>query len=169
MLGMTQGTVDLTAATSSDDPLARGDDAAEREDWPAAVSDWRRALSSAQREDAIARLEWFIAWRTDRPAKQASERPYRKPIELFLGFLACCLFAVAAVLVTEDLTGTPAVLSMIAAWVFIVAAAVLSLLYARYSEPEPSNAPRLGERQVRSLAERATRLAGQPGHADEPD
>lgn len=158
---MTQGTVDLSTATPSDDPLASGDAAAERDDWSAAVSAWRRALSSDDRDDAIARLEWFIAWRTDRPRNATAQRPFRKPIEFFLSFLACCLFAVAAVFVTEDLSGTPAVLSMIAAWIFIIAAAVLSLLYARYSEPESTGAPRRGERQVRSLADRATKLARQ--------
>lgn len=159
MPGMTQGTLDLTAATSNDDPLARGDAAAEREDWPAAVTAWRRALSGARRDDAIARLEWFVAWRSDRPADRPTERPFRKPIELFLGFLACCLFAVAAVFLTEDLSGTLAIVTMVAAWIFIVGAAVLSLLYARYSEPEPTGIPRPGERQVRSLAERAMRLS----------
>lgn len=160
---MARQTVDLTAPTPNDDPLARGDAAAEREDWPAAILAWQRALSGGGREDAIARLQWFIAWRTDRPAGQTEpERPYRKPFELFLGFLACSLFAVAAVFVTEDLSGTPALLAMIAAWLFIVLAAVLSLLYARYSEPEPPGAPHMAGRQVRTLADRAKRLAAQP-------
>lgn len=156
--------MDVTAQIPNDDPLARGDAAAEREDWPAAITDWQRALSSASRDDAIARLQWFIAWRTDRTAtgQPGLERPFRKPLELFLGFLACSLFAAAAVFVTEDLSGTPAVLAMVAAWVFIVLAAALALWYARYSEPEADGVPRLGERQVRSLAERARRLASQP-------
>lgn len=165
MPGMTQAALDPTTVSPNDDPLLRGDAAAEREDWPAAVTAWRRALSSASRDEAVARLEWFIAWRTDRPADQTAGRPFRKPIELFLGFLACCLFAVAAVFLTEDLSGTMSVVSMVAAWLFIVGAAVLSLLYARYSEPEPAGTPHLGERQVRSLAERATRLAAQDDDA----
>lgn len=149
-----------TTATTPDDPLERGDAAAEREDWPSAISAWRAALTSSRRTDAIARLEWFIAWRTERPIAQAKiPRWPRKPLELFVGFLACCLFAVAAVFLTEDLSGSASDLFMVVAWLFIVAAAVLALLYARYSDPDPASGHRLGERQVRALAERASKLA----------
>lgn len=162
---MAIGAPDRTAPTSLDDPLARGDAAAEREDWPAAVTAWKRALSSAARDDAIARLQWFIAWRTDRPIEQARTRLHRKPLELFLGFLACCLFATAAVFVTQQLSGVASDIAMVVAWIFVVLAATLSLLYARYSDPEPGAASHLGERQVRSLADRASTLATTSGPA----
>ncbi len=157
---MNDPTAAPAAETTPDDPLSRGDAAAEREDWPSAVSAWQRALTSARRDDAIARLQWFIAWRTDRPIVQSREsRLPRKPLELFVGFLASCLFAVAAVFVTEDLSGAASDVFMVIAWLFIVAAAILALLYARYSDPGPAGGRRLAERQVRSLADRASKLA----------
>lgn len=155
-----------TASSPPDDSLARGDAAAEREDWPSAVRAWERALSGSRRDDAAARLQWFIAWRTGRPVERSAPAWPRKPLELFGAFLACSLFAVAAVFLTQDLTGALSDTAMVAAWLFIVAASTLALLYARYSEAAPAVAHRLGHRQAQALASRASALAN--GHAPTP-
>lgn len=140
----------------------RGDTAAEREDWPAAVRAWDQALSGSRRDDAVARLEWFVARHTGQPVFKATPAWTSRRPEIFMAFLSCCLFAVAAVFLTEDLSHAASDVAMGAAWFFIVAAAVLALIYARYSDPEPVQAPRLGQRQVRALANQATALAN--GH-----
>jgi hypothetical protein len=147
--------------SASTDPLSEGDAAAVAGRWPQAVAAWQLALTTPSRTDAVARLSWFVTWRSNESTAQSDKRPWPSSAMTALSLTAAAgSVATALVFIADGTGGLWRGILVSGAWFLYSAAAVLSFVYAVRTGPRRrSEAIQLTRHDTALLCAKATALA----------